>query len=48
MASWGGCASEHRYTPRPDRRTELRQAADRLAEARDELTPPAGDDRAGG
>lgn len=34
---------------RPDRLTEVRQAAERLADARDdELTPPAGDDRAYG
>jgi len=48
MASWGGYASDARFTHRPDRLTEVRQAAERLADARDELTPPAGDDRADG
>jgi homogentisate 1,2-dioxygenase len=48
MASWGGYASEARFTHRPDRLTEVRQAAERLADARDELTPPAGDDRTDG
>ncbi|HEU5323204.1 MAG TPA: homogentisate 1,2-dioxygenase [Methylomirabilota bacterium] len=41
MASWGAYVTEPRFGFRPERLREVRAAAERLADARDRLTPPA-------
>ena len=46
MASWGGYASEPRFGWSPTRLDEVRGLGERLADARDELRPPSGDEGA--
>jgi homogentisate 1,2-dioxygenase len=40
MKSWGGYTTDPRFTYRADRLSEVRTAAERLADARDTLRPP--------
>ncbi len=46
MASWGGYASEPRFGWSPTRLDEVRGLGERLADARDEMRPPSGDEGA--
>ena len=48
MGTWGGYHAEPRFAYRDDRLAQVRAAAERLAGARDELRPPAGDEGAAG
>jgi homogentisate 1,2-dioxygenase len=43
MSSWSAYTTEARYTWRADRLAEVRRTAERLADARDTLTPPEAD-----
>ena len=47
MGSWGGCAADARFAYGDDRLAEVRAAAERIADAGDELRPRTGDERAG-
>jgi hypothetical protein len=47
MGSWGGYATDARFAYRDDRLAEVRAAAERLADARDELRPRTGDEGPG-
>jgi hypothetical protein len=46
MGTWGGYATEPRFAYSPTRLAEVRAAGAELADARDSLRPPAGDDEA--
>ena len=46
MGAWGGYATEPRFTFSPTRLAEARAAGAELADARDSLRPPTGDDEA--
>ncbi len=47
MASWGRYAADPRFAYRADRLAQVRAAAERLADARDELRPRPGDEGSG-
>jgi hypothetical protein len=42
MASWDGYTTDPRFVHRPGRLADMRAAAERLADARDELRPRRG------
>jgi homogentisate 1,2-dioxygenase len=48
MASWGGYATEPRFGYRATRLDEVQRLGEQLADARDELRPPSGEDGAAG
>ena len=46
MGTWGGYTSEERFGWRATRLDEVRALGETLADARDELRPPMGDEGA--